>query len=508
MKYTYWLQRPFGIGTFPKEGFESHSLPEWMPKNGHGIVTYSRPLSVDEMKRFELIPDSEISDFFEKEKIIYLFDTEDLDEGYYYSAVIDSYGGGYLPVIRIKEFDPKTSEDYFERQITALNFIEKVRSGKWKKLKPDQSAYDQIIEYKNRNKIRTEKPPKGNFESKLKVLYGILKAKSEGTYSIEEEQFGEEVLKKLHAKEKIMNRTSLENLAFKKYNITSPKTVKEMMEAATFLASDEIVKKGKKHNLSRDVIFQLLLENYGLQVNLSARFSETVQYQQYSTPYPICYLMSEFVGVTDQGEYFEPTAGNAGMTIGSNRKKFVVNELDKFRIRTLNLFDCKYTIMSDATDVSLYRAFPQRFDGVLGNPPFGSMSEKMSVDGFSAKFKNLERYILLWSLTTMKKQGRLAFIIGGHFQKSEKSNEPLKDVDLVFLTNIGSKHRISDVINIKGDLYAKMGTRFDVCLILIDGSVEKPIPASFFNTDEATKAFSTTPVTTYQDLFKRVIQHI
>lgn len=195
MKYTYWLQRPFGIGTFPKEGFESHSLPEWMPKNGHGIVTYSRPLSVDEMKRFELIPDSEISDFFEKEKIIYLFDTEDLDEGYYYSAVIDSYGGGYLPVIRIKEFDPKTSEDYFERQITALNFIEKVRSGKWKKLKPDQSAYDQIIEYKNRNKIRTEKPPKGNFESKLKVLYGILKAKSEGTYSIEEEQFGEEVLK-------------------------------------------------------------------------------------------------------------------------------------------------------------------------------------------------------------------------------------------------------------------------------------------------------------------------
>jgi hypothetical protein len=393
-------------------------------------------------------------------------------------------------------------------EISPEELLTNIKTGKWKELYPGWNPKDQITQYRFDKRRNTPVEAKGDFESKLKVLNGILLAKSYGTYNLEEQQFGEEVVKKLKAKEKIVNRTSLENLAFKKYNIVSPKTTKEMVEASTFFASDEIVKNGKKHNLDRYVIYQLLLGNYELQANLTARFSETVQYQQYSTPYPICYLMSEFVGLSNKGEYFEPTAGNGGLTIGADRKNFVVNEIDKFRVKTLNLFDYKYTIMSDATDTSLYKAFPKRFDGVIGNPPFGTMSEKLPVNGFSAKFKNLERYILLWSLTTMKKQGRLAFIIGGHFQKSEKSNEPLRDVDLVFLTNIAMHYKISDVINIKGDLYAKMGTKFDVCLILIDGAIESPMPVSFFNTDEPTKAFSTMPVTTFKDLFVRVTQHI
>jgi hypothetical protein len=77
------------------------------------------------------------------------------------------------------------------------------------------------------------------------------------------------------------------------------------------------------------------------------------------------------------------------------------------------------------------------------------------------------------ALDTMKDSGRAAIIVGGHTEWDEYGRVR-NGADRYFLSYLYHYYNVEDVINIKGDMYSKQGTRFPIRLILINGRKATP----------------------------------
>jgi hypothetical protein len=200
-------------------------------------------------------------------------------------------------------------------------------------------------------------------------------------------------------------------------------------------------------------------------------------------------------------KYFEPSAGNGMLTVALPPAEVTVNEIDDIRKRNLLELGFARVMSSDATEPFL--EFSQTFDGVLTNPPFGSLPYPVYEDGY--EIKSLEQSMVINALKTMKDSGRCAFIVGGH-NEYDSEGRVQKGKNRIFLSYLFSHFNVMDVINIDGQkLYSKMGTGFNLRVILIAG--RKKLPNGFPPLLDAqlpvTAPMSNTPVQDFNDLFIR-----
>lgn len=234
---------------------------------------------------------------------------------------------------------------------------------------------------------------------------------------------------------------------------------------------------------------------YNMQPSLNARDSERLIKQQYSTPTPFGYVMGQFVNAkNDVKSVLEPSAGNGALTIMFDPATVHVNDIDERRLE--NLRTLGYGKVTAQNGLLPFEG--EKVDGVLTNPPFGSVTEKV-FDGVF-KISSLEGQMAINALDSMKDGGRAAIIIGGN--TSYRTNGSMNPKDAAFFGYLYSHYNVVDVINISGKaLYARNGTGYDVRMILING--RKPGEFSRVYPPVKSKARAE-QVTTFDELYKRV----
>jgi hypothetical protein len=317
-------------------------------------------------------------------------------------------------------------------------------------------------------------------------------------------------------------KTSIESLA-KGFGITNKNLVKEFTELAIVLNAREIAQDDRLTTYEKYLDIVAL---YQSQVNLSMRTSMSVLMQQYSTPAPISFLASSYVlkpqtlsgykafknivkASSDkivgnahvhpnyQGTplYLEPSAGNGLLTIALPCSQTYVNELDDVRLS--NLKEQPFAKVSSWDALNPPYAYDRKFDGVVSNPPFGTLSEPILFGKF--KIKRLEHAMCLKALRCMKDNGKAALIIGGHTTWDEQGRVTAGQ-NRIFLNYLYHFYNVEDIIPINGKkLYSRQGTSFNTRLILIDGAKFKPDGAAPLK-----NKLHSTMVNSHEELWDRV----
>lgn len=288
------------------------------------------------------------------------------------------------------------------------------------------------------------------------------------------------------------SKTTIESIA-KGFGITNKNLVKEFTELAIILNAREIA-----HDTSLTTYEKYLdiVALYQSQVNLSMRTSMSVLMQQYSTPAPISFLASSYIkSPKDNALYLEPSAGNGLLSIALPYHQTYVNELDDVRLS--NLKDQPFAKFSSWDAIKPPYVYDRKFDGIITNPPFGTLSEPMLFGKF--KIKRLEHAMCLAALRCMKDDGKAAIIIGGHTTWDEH-NRVTAGQNRIFLNYLYHFYNVEDIIPINGKkLYSRQGTSINTRLILIDGAKDKPDGAAPLK-----NKLHATAVNSHEELWDRV----
>lgn len=293
-----------------------------------------------------------------------------------------------------------------------------------------------------------------------------------------------------------LTRQEADKLALR-FGIDDKTVKKELIELSIVIVAREIA----QQNLPIEIRFKQIVELYKNQVNLSHRTSQSIIFQQYSTPAPIAFLAGEYVkhGQKQNYQIFEPSAGNGLLTICFPERNCLVNEIDNLRNDNLNTQDFIQVLKVDATsELAKDLRFEKKFDGIITNPPFGTYDKTISFSGFP--IKHLDHIMAIRALDCMKDEGRAAIIIGSH-TKYDEAGRIQAGKNRIFLSYLYKHYDVDDIINIDGSLYSKQGTSFDVRLILICGRKLKPEGFPPLKSDNAN------PVTDFENLYERVIRH-
>jgi len=318
------------------------------------------------------------------------------------------------------------------------------------------------------------------------------------------------------------SKTTIESIG-KGFGITNKNLVKEYTELAIILNAREVA---HDNSLSTYEKYLDIVALYQSQVNLSMRTSMSVLMQQYSTPAPISFLASSYIPKSDslsgykafknivkggtKGKiignahltnnkdfplYLEPSAGNGLLTIALPYHLTHVNELDDVRLS--NLKEQPFAKVSSWDALKPPSSYARKFDGIITNPPFGSLSEPILFGKF--KIKRLEHAMALNALRCMKDDGKAAIIIGGH-TSWDKQGRVSAGNNRIFLNYLYHFYNVEDVIPINGKkLYSRQGTSFNTRLILIDGAKETPQGAAPLK-----NKLHSTMVSSHEELWDRV----
>jgi hypothetical protein len=285
------------------------------------------------------------------------------------------------------------------------------------------------------------------------------------------------------------NKRKIEKLA-QQYDIFDLTTIKELTELAIVRVARDYA---NSYVLPFKERFDMILGLYKRQMILSHRTSQSIMFQQYSTPCPIAFLAGSFVAQNDSPSdyYFEPSAGNGLLTIALPMQRTIVNEIDDLRNENLKSQDFFSVSKYDASVP--FAVGSEFYNGIITNPPFGKAERPEHWGGF--KIHALEHVMALPALDTMKQSGRAAIIIGGHTEY-DKLGRIQAGKNRIFLSYLYKHYNVCDVINIDGKLYSRQGTSFAVRLILIDGRKETPEGFAPLGANNV--------VSNYDELFKRV----
>jgi len=210
---------------------------------------------------------------------------------------------------------------------------------------------------------------------------------------------------------------------------------------------------------------------YNTQPVLKSRTSTTIRQQAYSTPVPLAYLMSRWAGVTEDSWVYDSTAGNGMLLIDANPENTAANEIDPIRAKHLKDQGIYSVTQEDASELvgKPNGPAPKSMDIVLENPPFGKLDAPTQVEGYAIRKK--EHLIAIDALKAMDDEGRAAIILGGHSFMTPYG-APMKDLsetDRIFFNYLYSNYNVTHHINIDGKVYERMGTKWPIRLITIDG---------------------------------------
>jgi len=230
---------------------------------------------------------------------------------------------------------------------------------------------------------------------------------------------------------------------------------------------------------SQKTKYDMLVAAYKRQAGLNLRTSTSILLQQYSTPIPFGYLMGLYCGVNKpkpEDRFFEPSAGNGALTVAGEARLFTVNEIDDLRADNLKYkgkYAAVYSVDGSKNFAITTPLQNYSFDAVISNPPFAKLNPEDYEEFGGYTLKDLDHVMACQALNMMKDNGKAAIIVGGHTQWDDKGRIQ-KGKNLSFLSYLYKHYNVEDIVLVNGDLYSKMGTSFDVRIILINGRSYDP----------------------------------
>ena len=234
------------------------------------------------------------------------------------------------------------------------------------------------------------------------------------------------------------------------------KEAQEIFELITVVKAREVV----ADNLGDEkATFDKLLKLYQAQPNLSGRTSTSIKNQAYSTPSPIAYMVGQAAGVTKNTSVYEPTAGNGMLLIAANPENAVVNELNKDRAAALENQGFDVTNKDASKSVGV---FDRSVSSVVMNPPFGSIPEKVIIDGYT--IKKIDHLIVARALEAMKDDGKATMIIGAN-----KMPGVIAGADRIFFNWLYNHYNVTSHFEIDGKMYVKQGAAWPIRVLTING---------------------------------------
>ena len=254
--------------------------------------------------------------------------------------------------------------------------------------------------------------------------------------------------------------TSVKKAALlRKYAKDHGMTVKQMqeeVEAYQVIRAREVARNPK---LSRREKFDRILAIYEQQPPLNERTSTSMENQAYSTPLPLAFLCGEAIHIDSASAVYEPTAGNGALLISADPDAVHANEIEETRRRTLEDMRTRYVTGRDATG---YKP-GGRFDAVIMNPPFGTLKEKIKVNGYY-NIGKLEHQIAVKALEVLAPDGRAAMILGASLDKGKFTS-----TEMPFMNYLYNNFKVADNFELDGELYRKQGASYPVRVILLSG---------------------------------------
>ncbi|BAY59333.1 helicase domain protein (plasmid) [Leptolyngbya boryana NIES-2135] len=264
------------------------------------------------------------------------------------------------------------------------------------------------------------------------------------------------------------------------------RTIEECIESGIVQQAKQLA---EAHRANPLAAFDALVELYERQPNLSARTSDSILLQQYSTPVPLGLLVQELAQIQIAQTVWEPTAGNGALLTATTRSTQVLaNEIDSSRAERLRSQGYEVT-ERDATEFRL----PTQVDVVVANPPFGKSDDhtgspkQWEVDlgnnpapGTRAyPTTQMDHAIAFKSLSAMNDQGRAVLVLGAPMDQKVGRN-PSKAYNgsdkRAFFFTLYNNYNVTQHFTVSGDLYGKQGTSFPVDVVVIEGRGKSALP--------------------------------
>ena len=186
---------------------------------------------------------------------------------------------------------------------------------------------------------------------------------------------------------------------------------------------------------------------------------EMDEYQQFSTPPDLAYLMAWVANIKPGETVLEPSAGVGGLAVFARNAgaKVYVNELSQRRASLLRQMGFGQVFTENGEQINNILPDHIKPTVIIMNPPFSATAGRMQ--GRRSP-ENLIRHISQ-ALSRLEPGGRLVVLTGkGLFGESKTFNEWLDNIDV-------TNDVIAD-ITISGEGYKKYGTTYDNRLIVID----------------------------------------
>ena len=198
------------------------------------------------------------------------------------------------------------------------------------------------------------------------------------------------------------------------------------------------------------------------------RTSKQIQFQQFSTPPTLAYLVNWLAGVKKGDIALEPSAGNGGLAVfaGNSGAKLILNELDGTRAGILKALELGDVTSENAEHIGdiLNSKLPEseRPNVVIMNPPFSSSGTRGTANSNKNGYKHVES-----ALSILKDGGRLVAILGAGRDGTGQTHDK-------WLKHIGKKYNVRAAVNSDGKAYQKYGTTFGNTIVVIDKTGATP----------------------------------
>jgi len=185
------------------------------------------------------------------------------------------------------------------------------------------------------------------------------------------------------------------------------------------------------------------------------RSREQIEWQQFSTPPALAYLLAYALNLGENDVVLEPSAGTGNLAVwtsGAGLKTYT-NEIDPRRRFLLEQIGFAPTNFN-AEFINDFLPPEITPDCVLKNPPFSSSGGRTKNNSSKFGFRHVEA-----ALERLKKGGKFGIILGEAGGLDAKTGND-------FWRKLSESVRVKAIIKIDGREYNKNGTRVDVNLII------------------------------------------
>lgn len=196
---------------------------------------------------------------------------------------------------------------------------------------------------------------------------------------------------------------------------------------------------------------------------------EQLQYQQFSTPPNIAYIVSWLANINENDVVLEPSAGIGGLAIfaKANGAKVIVNELSDRRLALLKNLQFDEYFNENAEQINNILGDKIKPTVVIMNPPFSATAGRMG-DKRSTKFAKAH---IEQALKILQPGGRLVAIVG---QGMSSDSSTFRD----WWSNIEKEYNVRANVGVYSkdqsgrikhtDEYKKYGTTYGIQIIVIE----------------------------------------